>query len=104
MDTCCCAFTSPCDAPIAVNPEAVSPFFYTAPNTGTSGSGEVWVSGLNIRTGSSVGQPQPPPVPAGWTNPNPGALALLWAAEAGGVQVRWAVEVGGVQVSCSRLS
>lgn len=74
------------NVPSFMNPEAVSPFFYTAPSTGTSGSGEVWVSGLNIRTGSSVGQPQPPPVPAGWTNPNPGALALLWAAEAGGVQ------------------
>jgi hypothetical protein len=49
----------------------------------------VWITGINIRTGFSFGAPQPPPVPAGWTNPNPGALALLWeASEGGGLQVR----------------
>jgi hypothetical protein len=39
--------------------------------------GAPWISGLNIRSGQNFGAPQPPPIPAGWGNPNPGTLALL---------------------------
>ena len=45
-----------------------------------------WVSGLNVRTGFTFGVPQPPPVPAGYLSPNPGAIALLFEAASGGVQ------------------
>jgi hypothetical protein len=35
------------------------------------------VGGLNVQTARAFG-PQPPPVPAGWANPNPGAISILW--------------------------
>jgi len=50
------------------------------------GAFPTWISGLNIRTGFAFGAPQPPPVPAGFMSPNPGAIALWWEAQMGGLQ------------------
>jgi len=65
------------------DPDALTPFFHTLP----SGGDGPWIRGLNIRSGEHFGVvPQPPPVPVGFANPNPGSLALLWEASGGGVQ------------------
>jgi hypothetical protein len=73
-------------APLFKNPNNLVPFITVggfASNSSNS-SGRTGIFSLNIRTGFSFGVPQPPPVPTGWQNPNPGAIALLWQASLGG--------------------
>jgi hypothetical protein len=68
-------------APGFSDPSQLKPFLFVSGMHGSS----VWISGLNIRSGITFGVPQALPVPMGWFNPNPGALALLWRAESGGL-------------------
>ena len=70
-----------------MDPNATLPFLHVLPSGsgGSGGGGAPWVRGMNVRSGVTFGVPQPPPVPAGWYNPNPGALALLWEAGGGGL-------------------
>jgi len=71
-------------APGFQDPAAPSPLL-RVPGGGGGGAGAApHLSGLNLRSGQTWGAPQPPPVPAGWANPNPGAIALLWEADAAG--------------------
>jgi hypothetical protein len=63
------------------DPAALKPVLVVAP-----GGAPVWLSGFNLRTGTRYGAPQPPPVPPGFANPNPGSLALLWLSAGGGAQ------------------
>jgi len=80
-----------------MDPQQPTPFVHVLPSapalvgavSSTSGGsggggGPPWLRGMNLRSGFSFGVPQPPPVPAGYFNPNPGALALQWSASAGG--------------------
>jgi hypothetical protein len=68
-------------APGFTDPDNLKPMVVVAP-----GGADVWLSGLNVRTGTTYGSSQPAPVPSGWCNPNPGAMALLWRASGGGIQ------------------
>lgn len=63
------------------NPAAPHPFLHV-PAAG-AGAGQVWITGMNIRSGFSFGVPQPIPVPRGYLSPNPGAIAVLWEAAGG---------------------
>ena len=58
------------NTPGFMDPAAMRALFTVPPGN----AGPVWLSGLNIRTGFSFGNAQPAPVPAGWTNPNPGTI------------------------------
>ena len=64
------------------DPESSTPFFHVL----GGGSFPTWLSGLNVRSGFAFGVPQPPPVPAGFLSPNPGAVAVLWEGSSGGLQ------------------
>ena len=71
-------------APAFKNPNDLFPFITVGGDFNETNVAQTWIFGVNIRTGFSFGNPQPPPVPQDWTNPNPGALALLWKAVNGG--------------------
>lgn len=73
------------DAPLFKDPSAMRAMVHVQ-GGGADNGGEVWLWGLNLRTAMTYAVPQPPPVPSGWANPNPGAIALLWEAQAGGIQ------------------
>lgn len=80
-------------APGYANPSQLKPVFRVTstasrtPSLGLSAAPPgIWLSGLNIRTAQTYSTTNPPPVPAGWANPNPGALALLWTVPSGGLQ------------------
>ena len=60
------------------------------------------IGGLDIQTATTYASPQPPPVPAGWANPNPGAVAVLW--EAGGALASGAPAAGLVDAFFHPLS
>jgi hypothetical protein len=70
-------------APGFQNPATLTPLLHI-PAGGGSGGKAPHIAGMNLRSGQAWGAPQPPPVPPGWANPNPGALALLWEADAAG--------------------
>lgn len=71
---------------VFTDPDALTPFVHVSAAASDARGLLPWLVGVNIRTGINFGVPQPPPVPTGWYNPNPGAVALLWEAASGGAQ------------------
>jgi hypothetical protein len=61
-----------------MDPKSRRPILHIEGGEQSNSTASVWISGMNIRSGFSFGTRQPLPVPIGWTNPNPGAIALLF--------------------------
>jgi hypothetical protein len=72
------------------DPESARPFLHVLGGGESDGeeaaAAATWITGLNVRTGFNFGVEQPKPVPKGYDSPNPGAIAMLWESQHGGLQ------------------